>query len=540
MVAVGVGGKKMGLSNPKPVTIELNRLENLLKDKERELRVAQNEIKALKRKEFFKDKAVLEVNKELKKVEEKLENAKKQMEDKNLEIKKLTDEKKVALSAQFAAEATMRRILASQKEDCQVSAETLTPPLEAEIRMYKNEIAALQEDKRAVNRLMKSKEAALIEAEKKMNISLERALMVENVQNQYLELKRQAEICQLFQTISELEECILVGGTAANAVRDYQRQVAELNEEKRTIKRELAKAKIQANRVASAVANEGKDEGDEVMHVKQWLEERRFLKGEIQRLKEKLSISERSLRAEAQLKDKLKLRLKTLEEVLSTSSANQVTNSGNSYRFPSPCDVQTISQLRASLAAAKSAIQERPNSTSGRADAAKNLHRSSCPGTKFSLRENVIRKNFWVSNSNRFYQVETENAADVPLDGQANVAMPQEHDGPGQITNGYEGSESISSGSHQDGCDDLVSGFMYDDMLQQEVISLRRLQQKKNEVLSSKEDEIKLLQIKVNALTKAIKVEVKNRRTAVTEKKEMQKLEDTKQKNNIKGTEKLS
>ncbi|KAG0465873.1 hypothetical protein HPP92_020037 [Vanilla planifolia] len=77
-----------------------------------------------------------------------------------------------------------------------------------------------------------------------------------------------------------------------------------------------------------------------------------------------------------------------------------------------------------------------------------------------------------------------------PLDGQANVAMPQEHDGPGQITNGYEGSESISSGSHQDGCDDLVSGFMYD-MLQQEVISLRRLQQKKNEVLSSKEDEIK-------------------------------------------------
>ncbi|KAG0465872.1 hypothetical protein HPP92_020036 [Vanilla planifolia] len=274
MVAVGVGGKKMGLSNPKPVTIELNRLENLLKDKERELRVAQNEIKALKRKEFFKDKAVLE----------------------NLEIKKLTDEKKVALSAQFAAEANMRRILASQKEDCQVSAETLTPPLEAEIRMYKNEIAALQEDKRAVNRLMKSKEAALIEAEKKMNISLERALMVENVQNQYLELKRQAEICQvekLFQTISELEECILVGGTAANAVRDYQRQVADLNvEEKGLLRRELAKAKIQANRVASAVANEGKDEGDEVMHVKQWLEERGF-EGEIQRLKEKLSISEK-------------------------------------------------------------------------------------------------------------------------------------------------------------------------------------------------------------------------------------------------------
>ncbi|KAG0465870.1 hypothetical protein HPP92_020034 [Vanilla planifolia] len=103
--------KKMGLSNPKPVTIELNRLENLLK--------------ALKRKEFFKDKAVFEVKKKLKKVEEKLEHAKNKWRTRK---------------------ATMRRIPSkSEGRLSSFSFETLTAcPLEAEIRMYKNEIAALQ------------------------------------------------------------------------------------------------------------------------------------------------------------------------------------------------------------------------------------------------------------------------------------------------------------------------------------------------------------------------------------------------------------
>lgn len=40
--------------------------------------------------------------------------------------------------------------------------------------------------------------------------------------------------------------------------------------------RELARAKISANRVAVVVANEWKDANDKVMPVKQWLEERRF------------------------------------------------------------------------------------------------------------------------------------------------------------------------------------------------------------------------------------------------------------------------
>ncbi|KAG0465871.1 hypothetical protein HPP92_020035 [Vanilla planifolia] len=142
-----------------------------------------------------------------------------------------------------------------------------------------------------------------------MNISLKGLLMVENVQNQYLS-------------------------------KDKQKYVKE-----EKVLRELAKAKIQANRVASAVANEGKLEIDEVMHVITCVA--------------------------------------ILAKVESFYALNQ--------------------QYKMAL-----------NSTSGRADA-KNLHRSSCPGTNFSLRENVIRKNFCLSNSKPFYQVEKENAADVPL-----------------------------------------------------------------------------------------------------------------------------
>jgi hypothetical protein len=48
-------------------------------------------------------------------------------------------------------------------------------------------------------------------------------------------------------------------------------------EEKRMLERELARARVSANRVATVVANEWKDENDKVMPVKQWLEERRLL-----------------------------------------------------------------------------------------------------------------------------------------------------------------------------------------------------------------------------------------------------------------------
>jgi hypothetical protein len=59
------------------------------------------------------------------------------------------------------------------------------------------QIAVLQEDKKAMERLTKSKESALLEAEGILRSALERALIVEEVQNQNYELKRQIEICQV-------------------------------------------------------------------------------------------------------------------------------------------------------------------------------------------------------------------------------------------------------------------------------------------------------------------------------------------------------
>lgn len=50
-----------------------------------------------------------------------------------------------------------------------------------------------------------------------------------------------------------------------------------IQEERKTLDRELARTKVTANRVAVVVANEWKDGNDKVMPVKQWLEERRFM-----------------------------------------------------------------------------------------------------------------------------------------------------------------------------------------------------------------------------------------------------------------------
>ncbi|PKU84778.1 microtubule-associated protein 70-5 [Dendrobium catenatum] len=554
------GGKELILNTSSPILIELTRLENLLRDKERELAAAQNENKALKGSEFLKDKAVLELSSGLRKFEQKLESAEKQIEDKNLEIKKLIGEKKAALSAQFAAEATLRRIHANPKEeDDAVSVGTLTAPLEAEIKMYKNEISALQEDRKASSRLLKSKELALVEAEKNLNAALERALMVENLQNQNLELKKRVEICleenkfqekinhqkvieveKLSQTIQELEECILVGGKAANAVRDYQRQVAELNEVRKTLERELAKTKISANRVATVVANEWKDEGDKVMPVKQWLEERKFLQGEIQRLKDKLVISERSAKAESQLKDKFKLRLRTLEDCfkqVTASSTIKTTNSDQNIIFSSSNNAQqkrSMSQPRATFASAsKLSVKQQSNSATRSADSAKTLLRSNSLKGNFISSENVIRKNLRTSRSKFYDESGKENVAkrnNVDDHEHVGDSIPQENDDSEVTTNEHHNIESNTE-NQQDLCEDFVSGFLYD-RLQKEVIILRKLQEEKDEMLNVKDDDIKLLKRKVDALTKAMEVETKIMRRAVAarEKEALQKSEDNKQK----------
>jgi hypothetical protein len=146
-----------------------------------------------------------------------------------------------------------------------------------------------------------------------------------------------AEVEKLSTTVDELQEAVAAGGTAAHvnaAIRDYQRQVQELSEGKKTLERELARAKISANRVATVVANSWKDSEDKLMPVKQWLDERRVMQGEIQKLREKLAAMEKSAKNELQLKDKLHLRLKVSEEALRVASNNSTPRNSSSEKGP--------------------------------------------------------------------------------------------------------------------------------------------------------------------------------------------------------------
>lgn len=58
-------------------------------------------------------------------------------------------------------------------------------------------MAKLQDDNRALDRLTKSKEAALLEAERMVQIALAKASLVDDLQNKNQELLKQIEICQV-------------------------------------------------------------------------------------------------------------------------------------------------------------------------------------------------------------------------------------------------------------------------------------------------------------------------------------------------------
>ncbi|XP_011095917.1 microtubule-associated protein 70-5 isoform X1 [Sesamum indicum] len=527
------------VSHPDPVVLELNRLQNQLKEKERELGKAQSEIRALRATEVLKDKALEELGSEVKRLEGKLRSSENHIEQKNLDIKKLTDEKKEALAAQYAAEATLRRVYANQKDDDSVPIELVIAPLEAELKMHKNEIAALQEDKRALERLTKSKEAALLEAERILRSALERALIVEEVQNQNFELRRQIEICQeenkildktnrqkvlevekLSQTIKELEEAILAGGAAANTIRDYRRQISELNEEKRTLERELARVKVSANRIATVVANEWKDEKDKVMPVKQWLEERRMLQAEMQKLKDKLAISERAAKAEAQVKEKLKLRLKTLEEGLKHVHSLSVNTNGSpknekSNNFFGILSSNTRMKKRSTSQPRPSTItrssmqmmdEKQISSATEEIKLINNLKKKNSSG------ESLLKKSLWASRNKVIDNSEKENA-----EMNKNAMVDDKMGKIKGITGSNEEKKDLELVIND--CEDMVSGFLYD-RLQKEVISLRKFCDLKDSTLNSKDEEIKMLMKKIETLTRAMEVESKKmkREAAIREK----------------------
>ncbi|KAE8707300.1 Microtubule-associated protein 70-2 [Hibiscus syriacus] len=500
-----------------PVKVELNRLENEVRDKDRELGETQAEIKALRMSERQREKAVEELTDELSRMEEKLKLTQSLLESKNLEIKKITDEKKASMAAQFAAEATLRRVHAAQKDDDMPPIEAILAPLEAELKLARQEIVKLEDDNKALDRLTKSKEAALLEAERTVQVSLTKASMVDDLQNKNQELMKQIEICQeenkildkmhrqkvaevekLTQTVRELEEAVLSGGAAANAVRDYQRKVQEMNEERKTLDRELARARVSANRVATVVANEWKDASDKVMPVKQWLEERRFLQGEMQQLRDKLAITERTAKSEAQLKEKYQLRLRVLEDSLrgSSNSVSRSTSDGRSMsngpsRRQSLGGADSFSKL-----ASNGFLSKRPTSSQLRSSLssstvlkhAKGTSKSFDGGTKSLDRAKMLLNG---TGSNTSFNQPSERTKEC---GTPNKENPDDFQPVGK--------------------EDNVPGVLYD-LLQKEVIALRKAGHEKDQSLKDKDDAIEMLAKKVETLTKAMEVEAKKMRREV-------------------------
>ncbi|VAI26252.1 unnamed protein product [Triticum turgidum subsp. durum] len=440
---------------------------------------------------------------ELAKVDGKLKLTESLLESKNLEAKKINDEKKAALAAQFAAEATLRRVHAAHKDDDMPPIEAILAPLEAELKLARQEIAKLQDDNRALDRLTKSKEAALLEAERTVQIALAKASLVDDLQNKNQELMKQIEICQeenkildrmhrqkvaevekLTQTVRELEEAVLAGGAAANAVRDYQRKVQEMNEEMKTLDRELARAKVSANRVAVVVANEWKDGNDKVMPVKQWLEERRLLQGEMQQLRDKLAIAERAARSEAQLKDKFQLRLKVLEEGLRMSTSR--TNA-SAARRQSIGGAESASKTNGFLSKRPS-FQMRTSvstTTTTLVNHAKGASKSFDGGCRSLDR----------------YKGHVNGAGmNVSTDSSEDKESNNSDEKPSEFT-------SVES-------EDTVSGMLYD-MLQKEVVALRKACHEKDQSLKDKDDAVEMLAKKVDTLTKAMESEAKKMRRDV-------------------------
>uniref|UniRef100_A0A1D1Z3Q3 Microtubule-associated protein 70-2 n=1 Tax=Anthurium amnicola TaxID=1678845 RepID=A0A1D1Z3Q3_9ARAE len=507
-----------------PVRVELSRLENEVRDKERESGEAQAEIRALRLSERAREKAVEELTEELAKLDEKLKLTESLLESKNLEVKKINDEKKAALAAQFAAEATLRRVHAAQKDDDMPPIEAILAPLEADLKHARQEIAKLQDDNKALDRLTKSKEAALLEAERTVQIALAKASLVDDLQNKNQELMKQIEICQeenkildklhrqkvaevekLSQTVRELEEAVLAGGEAANAVRDYQRKVQEMNEEMKTLDRELARAKVTANRVAVVVANEWKDANDKVMPVRQWLEDRRFMQGEMQQLRDKLAVVERTARSEAQLKEKYQLRLKVLEEGLRMSSSG---NSRPSVEGRSPSNGPL---RRQSLGGAETMSKVSPNgflskrtptqlrssilsSTGSVLKHAKGTSRSFDGGTRSLDRSKIL-----ANGTGPKFSPNKSSDATTDTDAHSRWKVSSE--------------EKPANSSHVESVD-MVSSLLYD-MLQKEVIAMRKACYEKDQSLKDKDDAIEMLAKKVDTLTKAMEVEAKKMRREV-------------------------
>lgn len=244
----------------------------------------------------------------------------------------------------------------------------------------------------------------------------------------------------------------------------------------------------------------------------------------MQRLRDKLAISERTAKIEAQLKvniftlcvevsdvnallynanssihngicftsqDKVKLRLKTLEDGLrhiSSLSANSNSNLGSPktekanhiFSFLTSNGgliKRTSSQLRGSAIKSTSLLQPNPldelNSHSRK---------------EYITDEKTIKRSLWASRSRVVDSSGKENT-ETGVNSRENIHKCG--------TEGTLENNAIGVSDSKEGNDDTVSGFLYD-RLQKEVISLRNFCEGKDSALNAKDQEITVIPITIS------------------------------------------
>eukprot|EP00899_Mesostigma_viride_P002065 jgi/Mesvir1/1185/Mv25698-RA.1 len=115
------------------------------------------------------------------------------------------------------------------------------------------------------------------------------------------------------------------------AALEYQKiklqdEIQKLGEEKRKVEREFGNKATIATRT-STMREDSNDGG--AIPFSQWQGERRFLQSQVDSLKEKLAQAEKSLKAEAQLKEKLRNRMEVVEASIKNQQGSKLQSFHN-------------------------------------------------------------------------------------------------------------------------------------------------------------------------------------------------------------------
>ncbi|MBA0601828.1 hypothetical protein Gorai_004994 [Gossypium raimondii] len=218
----------------------------------------------------------------------------------------------------------------------------------------------------------------------------------------------------------------------------------------------------------------------------------------MQQLRDKLAITERAAKSEAQLKEKYQLRLRVLEENLrgSSNSFSRSTSVGRS--------TSNGPSRRQSLGGAENFSKISSNGFLPK--------RSPSSQLRSSLSSSTVLKHAKGTSKSFDGGTRSLDRAKVLLNGAAsNVSV-------NHPSEGIKESELPSSEKSNDfqpvDTEDNVPGVLYD-LLQKEVIALRKAGHEKDQSLKDKDDAIEMLAKKVETLTKAMEVEAKKMRREV-------------------------